>query len=733
MKRSVVLLLLVCLGLPACQDAPVPTQTSLAIASATPTDIPEPTSKPTSTLEATPTSKPQPQGFSPIAITIARDGQYGYLSFDLSETVLKVRLDDLSIEASADLSTYFPLESEHIALDQSEQKVFVAAPAWRKILVLDAVTMELIHVIDDIETGDMIPSIYKPLLITWNGGNTLKFINTETYEVTEFVDPHEFFLKIQESHEDQSQYYVISAQEPGSAEVDLGIYNYEAKTWVRKIHLPAEARSSTVFDLAVVPSGTTAFVSTFSSWYPDGYHAQGWVYSVNLADGEIQSVPVDGAALTVEPSLDGKRLYIGTGWPLPNTNNLLVMDTSSGQITGQIPLGLSPYGWNYTQMNDLEIDPGNPRWLYATSTDGNAFIKVDLENNAPAAVRVLNNESLRPHFFARQPGQTTGLVLIDHSPYAFKFNTETATIEGIAGYPEIRQDAGAFDIAFGSSGKAFIAQGEFVLEVDAEDMHLLGTHQLPREISGLWSFVLSNDGSTFYSLWPGPASGGYPPDTFLAIDSESYQVEAETRFDIGRYNSRPFELPDGSKLYALGGEDVGRIIVQVINTDSLTIRKTVTYDPPAGMQGISAGPYYPFAYDPASERLFAGTTNLILVIDTVTDTIEKAIPLTDVIKAIGLEPGQFTVVNAIGLVYQPQENYLYIAHLDRGFISIYDLSNDRFLEQVIPLNGYFPNFMFANNDVSKLYTLNTRSDSITVIDVKSKTVERVIDLHTYIP
>ncbi len=119
--------------------------------------------------------------------------------------------------------------------------------------------------------------------------------------------------------------------------------------------------------------------------------------------------------------------------------------------------------------------------------------------------------------------------------------------------------------------------------------------------------------------------------------------------------------------------------------------------------------------------------------DTVTDTVEKAIPLTDVITAIGLEPGQVTVVNAIGLVYQPQENYLYIAHLDRGFVSIYDLSNDRFLEQVIPLNGYFPHFMFANEDVSRLYTLNKRSDSVTVIDVKTKTVVKVIDLHTYIP
>ena len=318
---------------------------------------------------------------------------------------LRVRLDDLSIVAAADLSAYFPLESEHIALDQSEQKVFVSAPAWRKILVLDAVTMEVIHVIDNIDLGDMIPSIYKPLILTWNGGNTIKYINTETYEVTEFVDPNLFILKVQESHENQDQYYVISANKPGDAEVDLGIYDYVAKTWVRKIHLPSEARSTTVFDLQILPSRKTAFVSTFTDWYPDGYHARGWVYSVNLSDGEIRQLPVDGAALAVEPSPDGERLYIGTGWPLPNTNNLLIMDTASGQVTGQIPLGFSQYGWHYTQMNDLEIDPGNPRWLYATSTDGNAFIKVDLENNIPSAIRVLNNESLRPRFFVRQPGQ----------------------------------------------------------------------------------------------------------------------------------------------------------------------------------------------------------------------------------------------------------------------------------------------------------------------------------------
>ena len=111
--------------------------------------------------------------------------------------------------------------------------------------------------------------------------------------------------------------------------------------------------------------------------------------------------------------------------------------------------------------------------------------------------------------------------------------------------------------------------------------------------------------------------------------------------------------------------------------------------------------------------------------------IKKVIYLADAGRAIGLEPWQFVYVNAIGLVYQPQENYLYIVHLDRAFVSIYDLNNNQFLPQVIPLKGFFPNYAFANDDYSKIYTLNGRSDNVSVIDVNSKTLEKIIDLHAY--
>jgi YVTN family beta-propeller protein len=173
-------------------------------------------------------------------------------------------------------------------------------------------------------------------------------------------------------------------------------------------------------------------------------------------------------------------------------------------------------------------------------------------------------------------------------------------------------------------------------------------------------------------------------------------------------------------------------VIHVIETVTYTIQKTNTFEEP-GMLGISAGPSYPFTYDPNSRTLFVGATQVVLAIDTDTDVIKKVIFLGEVATAIGLEPGQLMYLNAIDVVDNPQDNYLYIAHVDYSFVSIYDLSNNQFLPQVIQLNGFMAGIMFASDDYRKIYTLNSRSDSVPVIDVAAKTVENVIDLHSYLP
>jgi len=690
----------------------------------TPTTIP-PTVAPTNTPTLTDALTLEPQGVGVFAIAITQDGEYAYLSFDLSEVVFKVRLEDLAIVAVADLTEYFPIECEDIALDASEEKLFVYTPTWEKLLVLDTQTMSVIHTISDISVIAMTRSQYGPFLITWGGGHMVKFVNTETYEVTEFEGENIFFKMIQESKYDQNQWYVVSGQ-PGR--ISVGIYDHEAKVWIYEVSIPLQDEGEAVFDFKVLPNEQKAYVATFGGWYPD-FHAYGWLYSIDLVGGEVEVVAIDGGAMCLEASLDSRWLYVGTGWPSPtdHTINLLVVDTQSDEIAGQIYLA----ELHDTQTNDLQIDKAHPHLLYVTG--GDAFFKVDLDKLTRVDMRVFNQSSFWPHWFVRNPRQAIGYILIERSANAFELDLDKATIEAVVELPGIRDDAYSYDAAIDDFGRMLIAQGGTILEVDVEDMRLLETHPiLPLGSPSVWHFVLSNDQTMIYLISTDPDTEGYQP--FLAINTADFHVEARFRLEGGDdagFEFRPYELSDGSKLYAKGGLWNGPIIVQVIETNNYTIQKTITFDEP-DLLGTTSGGWHPFAYDSSSRTLFVGGVHVVLAINTDTDVIEKVIYLGDAARAIGLEPWQLTYIDAVGLVYHPQENYLYIAHYDRSFISIYDLNTDQFLPHVIPLKGRFPTFLFANDDYSKIYCLNGASDNVSVIDVNSKAVEKVIDLHAYL-
>lgn len=678
-------------------------------------------------VEMANSEEPMDQGFSPFGIEITADGKHAYVSFDLSEFIFKICLDNWTIESVADLSEYFPAEFELIQLDASEEKLFVYSPTWQKLFVLDTQTMGIIHIIANITIIGMIQSHYGPYLIIWGGGGTVGFINTETYAVTGFTDHQMFFVRIQESRYNQGIWYVANST--------MGyhyacIYNYTSKEVIFSKLIPTMYEQY-VFDLEVLPNEQKMYVATFGGWYPMGYHGYGWLHAINLTDGEVKSIYIDGGALCLEASFGNQWLYVGTGWPVPSTNNLLVINTQSDNITNQIYLGQNKFGWPYTQMNDLKINPTNHSVMYATSTDGNAFIKVDLHNLSLLNALVLNRESLKPHYLVKQPMQTTGYVLIHQSANAFELDLNTTTINDFVKFPSIRDDAYSYDIAINNKGRMFIAQGETILEVDSETLNLLQTHHLPVGIPAIWHFILSNDQTMIYSISQDPSTEGYCPDTFLAINAKTFQVEASFKLVGGGFNQKPYELPNGSKIYVLGGQQNGPVVIHVIETDNYNIIKNITFDELDSL-GITTGPYFPFTYDAVSQTLFLGATHVVLAIDTNTDTIKEVIYLKNISTAIGLESGQLTYINAIGLVYHPVENNLYIAHLDRSFFSIFDFNTSQFLPKVIPLKGYFPHYVVANDDYSRIYSLNIRSDSISVINTNSKTVEKIIDLHYYL-
>lgn len=664
------------------------------------------------------------QGFGPKGIALTRDGRYAYLSFANSPFVFKVRLSDLTVVASADFSRYSPLLSSTIALDAGEAKVFVLDHSQGRLLVLDAATLQEIRIIGGLPANSgaqLVRSRWAPYLILASGGAWL--INTDTLEV---IAPgkSQGFAFVRESSSDPAIWYAVASR-PGSTEI--GTYDFKKGLWTVKATLRGAAGDWSVHDFAVLPDGSKAYVAVFGAWYPDP-HAYGWVYAVDLQKGTVKELPIDGGALQLAVSSDGRRVYVGAGWPVPATNVIQVLDPRTDEPVNVFQIAPQKFGQYSTQINKLELDPIAGQWLYATSSDGNDLLKLDSQTGAASQVLVLNEQSNAPSAFVRQPGASRGYLLLTFSVEALELDLDGSQVARVVGFPITRTDVRTFGVVFRDADTLLISQGQYFLEAGA-DLRLRARHDLPSGTPSVWDTVGSRDGKTVYTVSQAKGTEStYRSDTVVAIDSTSFQVRT-LKLDGGNFNL-PWEHPDAGKLYVLGGMANAAVQVHVIDARSLTLRKTIHFDDRT-LPGISAGPYYPYAYDPKSRLLFVGSTSAVLAIDTDRDEIKRVIRLDDVTAAMGLSYG--TTVNAVGLVYHPGQNCLYIAHLDGSFMSVYDLSQGRFLSTLILFRGFKAATVFANDDVSKIWVGHPRSDNITVIDTKTKTATKLVDVHACNP
>jgi hypothetical protein len=673
-----------------------------------------------------------PQWATPIGIAITQDGKYAYLSFDTSCLIVKVYLPNLSIAGVTDLSDYHTTQCQLIALDATGTKIFTYSPTWQKIFVIDTQTMKIIHIIDNLAIITLVQSKYGHYLLAATGGGRVYRINTDTYEVTYHDDDNDiFFIRVKESSLDPNKWFVINYQ--SAEEVKVGVYDYKNKNWTFSVSIPMHftlEQRENPFSLEILPNEQKLYMGTFGGWYPE-FHSFGWLYSIDLTGKEsIKTIPIDGGAMCLEASLDGKQLYIGTSWPLPNNQNIVILDTQNDTVLGQTDLGRNKFGGPYTQMNNLLLDPLNPHVLWAANTDGNSLLKINLENRTLADSLLFNDESFYPSYFVSRP-QDSGYVLIRKSPMAFTLDLANATIKNTVELPMIRSDIGWYDIAIDNSGRMFIPQGESILEVNAQDLKIIKNHSLQPDAGGVWGFTLSNDQKHLYSIWQ---SGDGIADTFLAINTTSFKVDAKIKFGSGEhafYSFYPFDLPNASKVYAAGGSENGPVVIKVIETNNFTVTKTITFNE-TGFLGQGGGPQYPFCYDDKSHTLYVGATYVILAINTDTDTIKQVIYLKDSANTMGLAPEYICYLNANSIALNQQENCLYIDHFDGCYMSIYNLTSNKFVT-CISLKGLSPVYMVTNQDFTKIYCMMGMSDSITVVDVKSRTVEKVINLHNSIP
>ena len=278
----------------------------------------------------------------------------------------------------------------------------------------------------------MVRSRWGPNLILACGGVSL--INTETLEVTALGNSLGFNF-VQESATDPAIWYAVKSP-PGSAAV-IGTYDYKKALWSAKATVQPRAGDWGVSDFAAVADGSKAYLAVLGPWLPN-YEATGWLYAVDLQNGEVKELPIDGGAVSLTVGNENNRLYVGVGWPARAVNSLPmihVIDTSRDTDIGVINVGTQKFGRFCSQLNEMKIDPANGRLLYATDADGNSFFKVDLATGQVIEDLVMNDESNSPHMIVRRPGTSRAYVLLWRTNEALEIDLDRAEVIRTVQFP----------------------------------------------------------------------------------------------------------------------------------------------------------------------------------------------------------------------------------------------------------------------------------------------------------
>ena len=194
------------------------------------------------------------------------------------------------------------------------------------------------------------------LLVANKHSNTLSFVNPKTLEVIETIptgpNPHEITVT-----PDQRFAYLSNYAPPGNT---ISVVDLHGKKMIKEIYTGQYTR---IHGAAMAPDGKHAYFTAGQT---------GYVVEVDTRTNEVtRGIPTHGKiSHTVYVSPDGKHLYTGN----IVSENISVIDRSSGKLIAQIPAGEGCEGMAFTP------DGKN---LWAANQTGGTITIIDLVTHKP--------------------------------------------------------------------------------------------------------------------------------------------------------------------------------------------------------------------------------------------------------------------------------------------------------------------------------------------------------------
>ena len=658
------------------------------------------------------------QGWAPgpMGLAITPDGKTAYVSFSLDDSVLVVDLTTLMVSDSIDVSAAgIQLSSGAALLSPDGRKLYVANLAAGNVMVIDTMAKRVTKVLPLFPAWAKVMSlssdgskIYVPSAD--QGGLYVISIADDSYQRIAVAGV--LFGPIAPSSKNPDLVYTVGTLiDQGVFKASFFTFNLATQKVIRSMSLPGDVISypTPARRLVVNSNETAAYFGSFQEGLDN--KGIGNMISFDLNSYQVAaSAPADyGVADFAVNEAAGKIYVIGfwSGGGSLNKVPVLEWDMAANKFVRNIPLSPS------SDQRAIVIDPSNSDYLFETDGDQNLLRRVHISTGVEVGNVKFNVSSFNPYAIIR--GGNIGYVVSYSSQAMYRLDLASGQLLGRVPLPV------AFAKGWGFyQDKFYVSSGSEILALDPSTGSILQRYPIGRAINPI-IFTFFGDRMAALEFDPGTMQARQ----LNIFDAKAMVLLKSIPLSVNIFSDKVIASPDGSKLYISSGPMFGaKTIITIFNAATLETIRTIEIPPVAqrnGHSGFSEG-----EFDEANRILYLLGFESVYKIHMDTDQYLGSLDLIDIFNILGRSG--WTPTGLCGLALSLSKDRLFVASSDAHSLYAYDMTKGVWTTKIVNLKGYFVTDGLVSPDRRYFYTANGRSDTVSMIDLNTDDLIKVIEL-----
>ncbi len=648
---------------------------------------------------AEPVEKPAERyfpGWAPasLGLAITPDGKTAYIPFELDDALLVVDLSTFAVIDSIDVSEAGNmLLSTAAVLSPDGKKLYVSNYGTRNVMVVDTennrveavLPLNPFHAVAIAISRDG-SKAYAPSV---DGG--LYVINTSDNSYDRIFIPGVIFGPVVPSSSNPELVYTVGTliEPPGDVfHPSFFVFNVSSNAVVRSSNLSEDVLPpfTPVRRFMVDSNETTAFFG----WLGGADKGVGNFVVFDLNSFQVAaSVPMENGVPDFAVDENKRKAYVLGFWAgggAPQELPIAEFDLPTNKVSRKILLSPS------SDQRAVAIDPINADYLYMTEGDFNFMRKVEIATGKEVGRVRFNKANVRPYSIIRGD-DNVGYISSSFSGEVYKLNLTSGQL-----MDSIPSTRGTPRVVGHYNGKLYFLGGRQIYSVNSSDGSLIETFDVGSDINVI-TLTFFNDKMAAIDY-----EGMMIGRRLLFFDADTLSVLKSIDLPREPYGDKVIASPDASKLYVTHGTMMGETaVINVFNASSLEIISTIEI-PPSGIGRRGATGFVEADFD-------------------------KLITILDLMDAYDLQNiTGWSPTGLSGVVLSRTKDKLFVIAGDSHSMYTYDLLKSSWTTKIANLKGYFVTDAVSSLDRQYLYTVNEYSDSITMVNLTSGDVVKIIPL-----